>query len=70
MTVERAIRILAGTMVLMSVILSSVVDPRWVYLAVFVGCNLIQSAFTGLCPAETIFRRCGLSDGTKRCEKI
>lgn len=61
-TVERAVRILAGTFVLTSVALSHYVHPNWIWLAVFVGCNLIQSSFTGFCPAEMIFRKIGLKN--------
>ena len=59
MKVENGIRVLAGTMVLASIGLSWVVDLRFLWLGVFVGVNLIQSAFTGFCPAETILKRCG-----------
>ena len=57
MSVERAIRILAGTMVLASVLLAHLVSPYWILLAVFVGTNLIQSSFTHFCPAELVLRR-------------
>ncbi|MEW6051793.1 MAG: DUF2892 domain-containing protein [Candidatus Zixiibacteriota bacterium] len=57
MTIENSIRILAGTMVLISLILYLLVSPYWLLLAAFVGLNLVQSAFTGFCPAEMIFRR-------------
>jgi hypothetical protein len=60
MKMENAIRILAGTMVLTSLALAHWVHPAWLWLAVFVGVNLIQSAFTGLCPAENILRRLGI----------
>ncbi len=60
MKLENAIRILAGSMVLLSLALAHWVDPRWLWLAVFVGCNLIQSAFTGFCPAENVLRRLGV----------
>jgi hypothetical protein len=63
MKMENAIRILAGTMVLISVTLAHFVSPWWLLLAVFVGCNLIQSAFTGFCPAEIIFRKLGIGKG-------
>ena len=59
MKVENGIRVLAGTMVLASIGLSWAVDLRFLWLGVFVGVNLIQSAFTGFCPAETILKRCG-----------
>lgn len=57
MTIENQIRILAGTMVLISFTLGRYVNPAWLWLSVFVGFNLIQSAFTGFCPAEMILKR-------------
>ncbi|MFB3918826.1 sulfurtransferase [Candidatus Velamenicoccus archaeovorus] len=60
LSVEKAIRILAGTLVLVSVALAVFVNRWWLLLAVFVGCNLIQSAFTDFCPAEKAFLRLGL----------
>jgi hypothetical protein len=63
MKMENAIRVLAGTMVLISVTLAHFVSPWWMLLAVFVGCNLIQSAFTGVCPAETILAKLGVGKG-------
>ncbi len=68
MKMENAIRILAGTMVLISISLGRFVSPWWLLLGVFVGCNLIQSAFTGLCPAEAIFRKLGIGrEGASCC---
>ncbi len=61
MTIERGVRIIAGTMVLISVALAVWVSQWWLILAAFVGLNLIQSAFTGFCPAEKIVGRCGLT---------
>ena len=63
MKTEACIRLLAGTMVLLSVALAHFVSPWWLLLAVFVGCNLIQSVFTGFCPAEIILRKLGLGTG-------
>ena len=60
MTTENAIRVLAGAMVLASVTLAHFVSHWWLLLAVFVGLNLIQSAFTGFCPAEIILKKLGL----------
>lgn len=67
MKMENAIRILAGSMVLISVALTHFVSPWWLLLAVFVGCNLIQSAFTGFCPAEKILAKLGVGQGGKSC---
>jgi hypothetical protein len=60
MRVEEAVRALAGVMVLLSVALSYWVSPWWMLLTVFVGLNLLQSAFTRMCPAIAIFRKLGL----------
>ncbi|POF59860.1 rhodanese, partial [Vibrio vulnificus] len=47
MTIENGVRILAGSMVLLSLVLTQYVHENFVWLTVFVGLNLIQSAFTG-----------------------
>jgi Protein of unknown function (DUF2892) len=59
MTTDNAVRVLAGVFVLTSIALSRYVHPNWIWLGVFVGINLIQSAFTGFCPAEMIFKKLG-----------
>jgi hypothetical protein len=59
-SVENVIRIIAGTFVLLSLVLSQLASPWWLLLATFVGLNLVQSAFTGFCPAELILRRLGV----------
>jgi hypothetical protein len=59
MTMENAIRVLAGSMVLLSVVLTVTVSSHFVWLTVFIGANLIQSAFTGICPAVFILKKFG-----------
>ncbi|MFC1235497.1 DUF2892 domain-containing protein [Vibrio sp. F74] len=59
MTVDSGIRVLAGSMVLLSVILTYFVHPAFVWLTVFAGLNLLQSAFTGFCPAASILKKLG-----------
>ena len=68
MTLENAIRILAGSLVLTSLALARWVDPWWLLLAAFVGVNLIQSAFTGFCPAEIILKRLGVGGPCARAQ--
>jgi len=63
MTVDRAVLAFAGLMVLVSLALTHYVHPAWVWLTVFVGANLLQSAFTGFCPAAMVFRKLGLKPG-------
>ena len=62
MTVDRAIRALAGAFVLASVALGYWVHPGFLLFTAFVGANLFQSAFTNTCPAMVLFRRLGLPD--------
>lgn len=62
MTVERALRLMAGLVVLISLGLAHYFSLNWLWLTAFVGLNLLQSAFTNWCPAMTIFRALGLKD--------
>jgi hypothetical protein len=62
MTVERAVRLMAGLVILLSLALAHFFSPNWLWLTAFVGLNLLQSAFTNWCPAMTIFRALGLKD--------
>ncbi len=60
MSVERGIFAFAGFMVLLSVFLTYFVHPWFVWLTVFVGANLMQSAFTGFCPAAMVMHKLGM----------
>lgn len=60
MSVDRAVLSFAGIMILLSLLLSHFVHPGFVWLTAFVGVNLLQSAFTGFCPAAMVFRKLGL----------
>ena len=62
MTIERALRLMAGFVILLSLALAHFFSPNWLWLTAFVGLNLLQSAFTNWCPAMTIFRAMGLKD--------
>jgi hypothetical protein len=64
MTIDRAVLVFAGCVVLLSITLSLLVSPWWLALTGFAGLNMIQSAFTGFCPAAIIFRKLGLAPGT------
>lgn len=63
MTVDRAVLAFAGFMVLLALALGYFVHPAWLFLGVFVGLNLIQSAFTGFCPAARLFKGLGFRAG-------
>lgn len=62
MTVQRFVLAFAGTVVFLSVLLAHFVNPAFIWVAAFVGANLLQSAFTGFCPLAMILRRAGLPD--------
>ncbi|TOC38562.1 rhodanese [Vibrio parahaemolyticus] len=59
MTLENAVRVFAGTMVLVSVILTVFVHSNFIWFTVFIGVNLIQSAYTGICPAAYFLKKFG-----------
>lgn len=59
MTLENAVRVFVGAMVLLSVVLTVTVHSGFVWLTVFIGVNLIQSAFTGICPAAFFLKKLG-----------
>jgi hypothetical protein len=60
MTVEAALRGIAGFFVLVSIALGYFVNPYWFLFTAFVGLNLLQSAFTGWCPMMAILRKAGV----------
>ncbi|HCE5204312.1 TPA: DUF2892 domain-containing protein [Vibrio parahaemolyticus] len=59
MTLENAVRVFAGTMVLVSVILTVFVHSNFIWFTVFIGVNLIQSAYTGICSAAYFLKKFG-----------
>ena len=60
MTVERALRLIAGSFVGASVLLGIYVNPHFHWFTLFVGLNLLQSGFTNWCPMMAILRRAGV----------
>jgi len=61
MTIERSIRAIAGSFILLSLLLAYLVSPYWLLFTAFVGANLLQSAFTGWCPMEILLARLGVT---------
>jgi hypothetical protein len=61
MTVERALRLIAGAFVALSVLLGIYVNTNFLWFTLFVGLNLFQSAFTNWCPMMAILRRSGVA---------
>ena len=62
MTVDRALRLIAGSFVTLSVLLGIYVNAGFLWFTLFVGVNLLQSAFTNWCPMMAILRKGGLPD--------
>ncbi|HEY7913239.1 MAG TPA: DUF2892 domain-containing protein [Blastocatellia bacterium] len=60
MTVERYLRLIAGTFVLVTLLLGYYSSPYWFLFTGFVALNLIQSAFTDWCPMMSLLRRLGI----------
>jgi hypothetical protein len=57
MTIESVVRIFAGAVALVSLALAAAVNLNWLWLTAFVGANLLQSGFTGICPLASILRK-------------
>ncbi len=60
MHIERALRIIAGTFILISLALTHYHSPNWMWFTAFIGLNLLQSGFTNYCPMMTILKKAGL----------
>lgn len=64
---ERIVRAVAGTFVLISILLAHFVNIHWLWLSVFVGVNLLQSSFTRFCPLEKILDQLDVPSGNDKC---
>ena len=63
MTIDRIVMAFAGTVILISLLLSLVHSPYWLLLTAFVGLNLLQAAFTGFCPLAIVLKKMGIKAG-------
>lgn len=63
MTIDRAVMMFAGFMVLISLALGFYLSPWWYLLTAFVGINLVQASVTGFCPAAMVFKALGIRSG-------
>jgi len=63
MSIDRAVMAFAGSVVLLSLLLSQIHSPLWLWLTAFVGANLLQASFTGFCPLAKILKAMGLRPG-------
>lgn len=63
MSVDRIVMLFAGFMVLLSLALGHFLSPYWLWLAAFVGANLMQASVTGFCPLALILKKLGVKPG-------
>jgi hypothetical protein len=63
MSIDRIVLAVAGTVVILSVLLAVYVNINFLWLTGFVGLNLLQSAFTGFCPLALILKKFGVKAG-------
>jgi len=63
MSIDRIVLAFAGSMILISLLLSRFHSPYWLWFTAFVGANLLQSSFTGFCPLAIILKRIGVKPG-------
>jgi len=63
MSIDRLVLAFAGGFILISLLLSLVHHPYWLWFAAFVGANLLQAAFTGFCPLAKILKAIGIKPG-------
>ena len=63
MSIERIVFAMAGIFIIATVLLAQYHDPRWLYATLFIGANLLQSAFTGFCPLALILKAMGRKSG-------
>ena len=63
MNIDRIVLAFAGSVILLSVLLSNLHNPAWMWLTVFVGANLFQASFTGFCPLAKMLKVIGKKPG-------
>ena len=64
MTIDRAVLVVAGSFILISLLLAHLHSENWLWFTAFVGANLLQSAFTGFCPMAMILKKLGIKPGS------
>ena len=62
MKINAALRLVAGVMILLSLVLTYFVHANWLYFTIFIAVNLIQSAFSNWCPMMSILKKAGLKE--------
>src|SRR5208283_2208157 len=63
MSIDRLVFAFAGSFVLISLLLSQIHSPNWLWFTAFVGANMLQASFTGFCPLAKILKAMGVEPG-------
>ncbi len=63
MSIDRIVMAFAGSMILLSLVMSQLHSVNWLWFTAFIGVNVLQSAFTGFCPLAKILKFMGLKPG-------
>ncbi len=63
MSIDRLVIAVAGSFILISLLLAHYHSELWLWFTAFVGANLLQSAFTGFCPMAIILKKLGFKPG-------
>ena len=63
MNIDRMVMAFAGSMILISLLLSQLHSVHWLWLTAFVGANLFQASFSGFCPLAKFLKKMGLKPG-------
>ena len=63
MNIDRFVMAFAGTMILISLLLSWLYSPYWLWFTAFVGANVLQASFTGFCPLAIFLKKAGVKPG-------
>lgn len=67
MNAERIVRIVAGSFVMLTLLLAHYHSPLWLWFTAFVGFNLFQSGFTQFCPLDMILKKAGVPSSGGGC---
>ena len=67
MYIARMLRIIAGTFIILSLLLARFHNINWLWFTGFVGLNLFQSGFTNWCPMITILEKFGVPKFPRNC---
>ena len=65
--INRYIRAIAGTFILISLLLAIYVNINWLWFTAFVGANLLQSSLTSWCLMEKILKKLGVREEGDSC---